>query len=120
MKRNQEENEESAPIPVSFSKLYLKLLLAKKAYEQAQTFLGGEGGRSFELWVERRTWQLRIYLESGQEDKAIQEIVEMIRYNYTQVENDFQSIYNLHEVLFSLALPKIPEIENKSLSLDQL
>ena len=34
----------------------------------------------------------------------------MIKYNYTQVENDFQSIYNLHEVLISLLLPKIPAI----------
>ena len=29
----------------------------------------------------------------------------MIRYNYTQVEEDFQSIYNLHELLLSLAIP---------------
>ena len=44
----------------------------------------------------------------------------MIKFNYTQVENDFQSIYNLHEVLFSLALPLIPSIQDKSLSLDRL
>ena len=54
-----------AAIPVHFSKLYLKLLLAKKAYDKASEFLTGEGSRSFELWVERRTWQLRIWLESG-------------------------------------------------------
>ena len=29
----------------------------------------------------------------------------MIRYNYTQVEEDFQSIYNLHELLLSLSIP---------------
>ena len=90
--------------------MYLKLLLAQKAYEKAQTFLNGEGNRSFELWVERRTWQLRLYLESGQTEQALQEIVEMIKYNYTQVEEGFQSIYNLHEVLISLALPLIPSV----------
>ena len=63
--------------------------MAQKAYEKAQTFLSGEGARSFELWVERRQWQLRIYLESGQNEAAIQEMIEMIRFNYTQVEEDF-------------------------------
>ena len=48
-------------------------------------FVQGQGGRSFDLWVEHRTWQLRILIESGQTEKAIQELVEMIRYNYTQV-----------------------------------
>ena len=59
-------------------------------------------------------------MESGETVKAIQEITEMIKYNYTVVENDFQSIYNLHEVLISMALPLIPSIQNKSLSLDQV
>ena len=44
----------------------------------------------------------------------------MIRYNYTQVEDDFQSIYNLHEVLISMALPLIPSIRDKTLNLSQL
>lgn len=82
--------------------------------------MSGEGSRAFELWVERRTWQLRLYLESGQNEQAIQELIEMIRYNYTQVEEDFQSIYNLHEVLISMALPMVPAIKNKTLSLAQL
>ena len=56
MKANQERNESGAPIPLSFCKLYLKLLLAQKAFNKAQEFLQGEGSRSFELWVERRTW----------------------------------------------------------------
>ena len=47
-------------------------------------------------------------------------MIEMIRFNYTQVENDFQSIYNLHEVMLSMALPLIPAIRDKTLSLDQL
>ena len=53
-------------IPLSFSKLYLKLLCAQKAYEKASNFLQGNGKDSFDMWVERRNWQLRIYLESGQ------------------------------------------------------
>ena len=93
-------------------------MLAQKNYAKAQVFLSGEGSRSFELWVELRTWQFRIHLESGQRELAIQELVDMIKFNYTQVEQDFQSIYNLHEVLFSLALPLIPSIQSKSLSLD--
>ena len=44
----------------------------------------------------------------------------MIKFNYTQVENDFQSIYNLHEVLISMALPLIPSIQQKTLSLDRI
>ena len=59
-------------------------------------------------------------MESGEEVKAINELIEMIKYNYTQVEEDFQSIYNLHEVLLSMALPKVAAIQNKSLTLDQL
>ena len=47
-------------------------------------------------------------------------MIEMIRFNYTQVENDFQSIYNLHEVMLSMALPLIPAVRDKTLSLDQL
>ena len=47
-------------------------------------------------------------------------MMEMIRFNYTQVENDFQSIYNIHEVVLSMALPLIAEIRDKTLSLDQL
>ena len=73
----------AAPIPYNFSKLYLKLLLAQKNYQKAYDFLSGEGSRSFELWVERRTWQFRIHLESGQKEKAIQELVDMIKFNYT-------------------------------------
>ena len=44
----------------------------------------------------------------------------MIRFNYTQVEEDFQSIYNMHEVMLSMALPLLPAIRDKTLSLDQL
>ena len=89
MNVNQAANQDGAPIPLNFCKLYLKLLLAQKAHEKAQTFLSGEGARSFELWVERRSWQLRLFLESGQTEAAIQEMLEMIRFNYTQVEEDF-------------------------------
>ena len=35
MKANQEMNEENAPMPLGFCKLYLKLLLAQKAYDKA-------------------------------------------------------------------------------------
>lgn len=120
MATNQGQNTEEAPIPVSFCKLYLKLLVAQKQFEKAQTFLEGQASRSFEMWVEKRTWQLRIYLESGQEDQAINEIIQMIKYNYTIVEEDFQSIYNLHEVLLSLVLPRLTAIRNKTLDLNQL
>ena len=44
-------------------------------------------------------------MESGETEKAIQELIQMIKFNYTQVEQDFQSIYNLHELLLSLAVP---------------
>ena len=89
MKANQERNEAGAPIPLNFCKLYLKLLLAQKAFDKAQEFLQGEGSRSFELWVERRTWQLQIYMNSEQDEKAMNELIEMIKFNYTQVEQDF-------------------------------
>ena len=108
-----------AAIPIHFSKLYLKLLVAQKAFAKAQAFLVGEGAPSFELWVERRSWQLRIHLESGQNELAIQEMLQMIRFNYTQVEEDFQSIYNIHEVVLSMALPLLPAIKDKTLSLEQ-
>ena len=56
MAANQEMNEDDAPIPYSFAKLYLKLLVTKKDFVKAQNFLDGPGGRSFEMWVEKRTW----------------------------------------------------------------
>ena len=43
----------------------------------------------------------------------------MLRHNYTQLEQgseEFQSIYNLHELLISMALPTIPSIQSKSLT----
>ena len=83
MAANQGEGDDKSPVPVSFAKLYLKLLLAKKDFAKAQTFLSEEGPRSFDLWVERRSWQLRLYLESDQTEQAIQEIIEMIQFNYT-------------------------------------
>ena len=42
----------------------------------------------------------------------------MIRYNYTQVEEDFQSIYNLHELLLSLVTPLC--LKAGDLSFDEL
>jgi hypothetical protein len=58
MAAQQKLNEVNAPIPAYFCKLYLKLLLAKKDYSKAQTFLENEAKRSFELWLEQRTWQV--------------------------------------------------------------
>ena len=89
MAANKGEDDEKSPVPYNFAKLYLKLLLAKKDYEKAQNFITAEGPRSFDLWVERRQWQLRIFLESDQTEQAINEMIEMIKFNYTQVENDF-------------------------------
>jgi hypothetical protein len=60
------------------------------------------------LWLEQRTWQLQIFFESGNLEKTCEELVEMIRYNYTQVKDDFQSIYNLHELLVTLAVRMTP------------
>lgn len=89
MAAQQKLNEVGAPIPTYFSKLYLKLLLAKKDFIKAQKYLETEGKRSFDMWVEQRTWQVQIYLESDALDKVCQELTEMIRYNYTQVREDF-------------------------------
>lgn len=108
MAAQQKQNEVGAPIPAYFSKLYLKLLLAKKDFAKAQSFLESEGKRSFELWLDQRAWQVQIFFQSEQIDKACQELTEMIRFNYTQVKEDFQSIYNLHELLITLAVRACP------------
>ena len=89
MAKKQESNIEGYPIPQYFAKLYLKLLIAKQQYDKSTEFLQGEGKKSFDLWVEHRTWQLKIFMESGETEKTMQELVEMIRFNYTQVESDF-------------------------------
>jgi hypothetical protein len=44
--------------------LYLKLLIAKKEFDKAAYYLTGEGAKSFELWVESRTWMLKILIDS--------------------------------------------------------
>ena len=59
------------------------MLVAKRDFDKAMAFLDGEGSRSFDLWVESRTWKLRILLENGDIEKTIQELIEMIKYNYT-------------------------------------
>jgi uncharacterized protein YqgQ len=56
MAAQQKQNEVGAPIPQYFSKLYLKLLLAKKDFAKAQSFLETEGKRSFEIWLDQRAW----------------------------------------------------------------
>ena len=71
MTKKQEQNIEGYPIPQYFTKLYLKLLIAKKQFDKSTEFLQGEGKKSFDLWVELRTWQLRIFMESGETEKAI-------------------------------------------------
>lgn len=111
MAAQQKQNEVGAPIPQYFSKLYLKLLLAKKDFAKAQTFLETEGKRSFELWLDQRAWQVQILFQSGQLEKTCQELTEIIRFNYTQVKQDFQSIYNLHELLITLAV-KICDVDS--------
>jgi len=65
MAAQQKQNEVGAPIPQYFSKLYLKLLLAKKDFAKAQNFLETEGKRSFELWLDQRAWQVQILFQSG-------------------------------------------------------
>lgn len=64
IKKLQEENIEE-PIPQYLTKLYLKLLSAKGDFDKGIAFLKGEGKRSFDMWVEHRTWQLQMFLESG-------------------------------------------------------
>ena len=98
-------------------KLYLKLLIAKKDFDKAMTFLTTEAKPSFELWVEEKQWLLRIFLESDQTGKAIQTLVEMLRVNYSNVA-EFQSIYNLHELLISLAVPEVLKNHSQPLTID--
>jgi len=106
-----------APIPLYFAKLYLKLLVAKKDFEKAITFLTGVGKPSFELWVEEKQWLVRIYLQSDQEEKAIQTLIEMVRLNYENVD-EFQSIYFLHELLLSLVVPIVLKHEATPLTIE--
>ncbi len=55
-KMQEEKKEEDAPIPQYLTKLYLKMLVAKGDYDKSMAFLQGEGKRSFDMWVEHRTW----------------------------------------------------------------
>lgn len=57
------------------------------------------------MWVDHRTWTVRLHYAKGDKPAAIQELLEMVKYNYTKVKEEFQSIYNLHELLICLAIP---------------
>lgn len=52
---------------MSFSNLYLKLVIAKKDFAKAEAYL--EKYRStFQLWVEHGNWLLRIHHGRGEEE----------------------------------------------------
>lgn len=45
--------------PMSFSNLYLKLLVAKKDFEKAEAYLN-KYKATFQLWVEHEQWMLKV------------------------------------------------------------
>ena len=66
-------------------------MVAKGEIEKAEAFLSDEGEKSFDMWLDRRTWNLKILMKNDEFDSVpvIKELTDIIRYNYTIVESDF-------------------------------
>ena len=87
----------------NFCNLYLKLLLAKKEFAKAEAFLK-KYQDAFQLWVERGIWIARIEHAKGEMELLMNHLEAMLVQNYEMKNNEFQSIYYLHEYLISLAV----------------
>ena len=87
LKSKQEQNEEKAPIPQFFTKIYLKLLIAKKDFTEALEFLKNEGYRSFDLWLEEKMWRLKIQLAQDSTEDILKTLAEIISFNYENLKD---------------------------------
>ena len=90
-------------VNTSFGNLYLKLMIAKKDFGKAEAFLENHGS-VFHLWLEKAVWQLRIKYAKGQIEETMNQLEAMILQNYEMKDNEFQSMYYLHEFLITLAV----------------
>ncbi len=74
-------NALKTPPPMSFSNLYLKLLIARKEYDKAADYIV-KYSATFQLWVERGIWELKILHSRGDTDGLMIRIEEMLTQNY--------------------------------------
>lgn len=78
-------------------------MLAKKDFDKAEAFLE-KYGLTYRLWVEKAVWQLRIKYAKGLIQESMDHLEQMLIQNYEMKDNEFQSMYYLHEFLITLAV----------------
>lgn len=64
-----------------FTNLYLKLLLANKDYVKAVDYIN-KYATSFQLWIDKGLWILRILNSQGETQKLMDQLESMLIYNY--------------------------------------
>ena len=86
-----------------FNNLYLKCLLKKGELDKAEAYIE-KYQDTFTNWTEKGTWLIRIQHARKDQVALMAQLESMIVFNYEMKNDEFQSIYNLHEYLITLAV----------------
>lgn len=84
-----------------FIQLYTKILLSKGDYDKVIEFLH-KNESSFGIVLDKKKLIFKTLLKKGDNQGAINELISMIKINFENVNGDFQSMYDHHEILISL------------------
>lgn len=77
------------------------MYLAKGEYDRVIEFLD-KNEASFGMLIEKRKLKFKTLMRKGDKLGAVNELLTIIKSNYENVNGDFQSIYDHHEILISL------------------
>eukprot|EP00347_Sterkiella_histriomuscorum_P023059 403336110 len=92
-------------VPQYFVQLYFKILLAKKQFDKALEYLN-QHEQSFGMILDKRRLVYQLKYKQGDIIGVIQELISIIKHNYQHVD-EFQSIYDHHELLISLVVDQL-------------
>lgn len=81
----------------------MKVYLAKGEYDRVIEFLNKNEG-SFGMLIEKRKLMFKTLMKKGDKLGAVNELIAIIKTNFENVNGDFQSIYDHHEILVSLVV----------------
>lgn len=77
------------------------------------------------MWLEEKMWRLKIQLAQDSTEDILETLAEIISFNYENLKDsekdDFQSIYNLHEMFLSKLTPlALSSQDSSDMSFDSL
>lgn len=115
--RQASYKDEMKPLPQYFVQLYTKLLVAKGQYDKALAYLEEHKG-SFGMILDKHRMVTRILIKSGDVKGCIDHLIDVIKTNYQRLvepkegeQSEYQSIYDHHELLISLVIDQLTEIQ---------